>query len=647
MNSAKLIIGVVIAVAILGFVVWFVVRPRLGRGNVISSVADQIAAVKADVGAITRIDCPLKLSAGEVEGETYYCGVYTAPVDYDEPEGPSINLAFTVLRARSASPLPDPIVYLAGGPGQSGMLAAGDNLYGDLREDRDLVFPAQRGTLFSRRLSVEECVPLLAQQMGTKELLAFVGQFSDRDAVDRSLGYDQYLEQYTRLIGPINERCYEALTVAGLDPAQFTTANSAHDLVGLMTALGYNSFNLHGVSYGTRLALETIRRHPDVNIRSAVLDSPSAPTADRLVTLATATHGMVLRLFEVCAEDADCSKAYPNLVERTAALLDRLAAQPLTVGDRTIGQQEVIEQLTDLSGTRANYMPRMIAELEAGDAATYLALVNREVGAQPVEGSTLTASIQELVAQISTAAGAAGDGNIMTSIGIVADVLKASQDADPRSAMKAAAREKLAGAAELPNILERIDQLTQAEIDELAAGMNDAPQDSDRADVDRRTEAFARNDAHFMLSGIVCHEQLPFADLEAALKAGDTLAIPALRAPDALLATEVGNCTNYPMGETDPSYHEPVSSEVPILILQGEFDTRTPPANGHILAEQLDNATLVSVPQAGHETWTGAGCVAEIGRSFFMNPDQAPDLSCLEARRERFSMPGEPLKGAR
>jgi pimeloyl-ACP methyl ester carboxylesterase len=157
-------------------------------------------------------------------------------------------------------------------------------------------------------------------------------------------------------------------------------------------------------------------------------------------------------------------------------------------------------------------------------------------------------------------------------------------------------------------------------------------------------DAQAKNNALFMLSGIVCHEQLDVASVSGAPDAGGDLAIPALRASGALLATEVGNCTNYPMGEADPSYHDPVSSDIPTLILQGEFDVRTPPINGRILAEQLANATLVMVPQAGHETWTGAGCVAEIGRRFFMHPDQPPDLSCLEARRERFSMPGELLR---
>jgi pimeloyl-ACP methyl ester carboxylesterase len=123
----------------------------------------------------------------------------------------------------------------------------------------------------------------------------------------------------------------------------------------------------------------------------------------------------------------------------------------------------------------------------------------------------------------------------------------------------------------------------------------------------------------------------------------NSLAIPALRASEALLATEVGNCANYPMGEPDPSYREPVSSDLPILILQGEFDVRTPLKNGLALAEQLQNATLAVIPQIGHETWTGSNCVGQIATDFILNPDQVLDLSCLQARQERFVLPDEPL----
>lgn len=98
------------------------------------------------------------------------------------------------------------------------------------------------------------------------------------------------------------------------------------------------------------------------------------------------------------------------------------------------------------------------------------------------------------------------------------------------------------------------------------------------------------------------------------------------------------------MGETDPTYHKPVTSQIPTLILQGEFDTRTPLQNGRSLSEQLSNSTLAIIPQAGHETWTSAtGCVGQISAAFIRDPEQTPDLSCLEQRQERFSLPDEPL----
>lgn len=608
----------------------------------ISAIASDIAAIDAQVGAITRIDCPLPL-AGEKEGETYTCGVYTVPQDYANPEGATLNLAFQVLKATNANPLPDPIVFLAGGPGQSGIVSAGGQLYGDLRQERDLVFPAQRGTLFSHRLALEECVALLGEQMGRSELNAFAESFAGLDAVDRSLPYAEYLAQYTQRSGAINQRCHGAFRAAGLDPAQFTTANSAQDLVGLLATLGYDSYNLHGVSYGTRLALETLRRHPDAPIRSVVLDSPVDPTADRLAGAASAVHDSVTRLFEVCAADAACNAAYPNLVARTNALIDRLAEQPITAGDQTVDVDAFITQLTDLSNTRANYLPRMIAELETGDATTYLALRGGEAGSQPPEGSITSPGMDLLVRQISEAASEANPQDIMGNIRTVADIISAAQQAQPQAAMKKLAQEKLAGSERLPAILASIDNLSPADLALLASSTGGSSDKPDKGALQRVTDAQKKNAALFMLAGIVCHEQLPFSDVDAALARAGSLPIPALAASGALLATEVGNCENYPMGEPDPSYNQPVSSDLPVLILQGEFDVRTPLANGLALAEQLQNATLAVIPQMGHETWASSGCVGQIASSFIRNPDQAPDLACLQARQERFVLPGEPL----
>lgn len=612
-----------------------------GRKADVIDIQSEIAAIEAEVGEITEIECPLKLP-GEEEGKTYYCGAYTVPVDYNAPQADTLNLAFMVLRATDANPMPDPIVYLAGGPDQSGVVSASAALYGDLRQNRDLIFPAQRGTLFSRRLALEECVGLLGEQLDRKELDAFVESTSEREKPAADLPFEAYLAAYSETAGAINARCHEAFTNAGLDPAQFNTANSTDDLVGLLAALGYESFNLHGTSYGTRLALETVRRHPEANIRSVVLDSPAPPTEKRLATSATALHNVVLRVFEDCSADAECSAAYPNLTERTASLLARLAAQPVTAGDETIGPDELLAQLVDLSNTRANYVPRMIAELETGNATTYLALVNGKVGTEPPEGARTSPAVDELVQQISAAAATGAD--LLAGLQKVADVLAGVQEENPREAMKRIAQEKLADSESLPLILEGIDRLTADEVETLKGMMATPQTEVDSDEVAKSRDAIAKNNALFLLAGMVCLEQLPFEDVNAALAQKNNLAIPGLGSADYVLATEVGNCTNYPMGEPDPSYHEPVVSDIPTLILQGEFDTRTPLGNGLALAEQLSNATLVIVPQAGHETWTSSSsCVAQIGISFLQNPEQAPDLSCIEGRQEHFSLPGEPL----
>ncbi len=637
---AALVLGLMAVLAV-GALFVLLVRRNSGRSD-LAQRTNAIRAINAEVGAITPVACPLPL-AGEVEGETADCFVYTVPVSYDDPVAGTINLTVVRLRAQSETPLPDPIVYLAGGPGQSGVVAAGGNLYGDLRRERDILFPAQRGTLFAQRLGLEECVALLGNELGRSELEAFADSVAANNSGDRSQPYDEYLANYGATVGAVNSRCHEAFRQAGLDPTQFNTANSTRDLVGLMQALGYTSYNLHGTSYGTRLALETVRRHPDAPIRSLVLDSPSAPTVDRLRTLATAAYDMVMQLFANCAADPACDAAYPDLPARTAALLDTLEATPLTAGERTIGPEEVLDQLRDLSGTRGNYMPRLIAELEAGDSTTYLALANQEVGTRSPEGSATSDAVNDLIQKISLA-GLQGT-NPLTGIKAVADVLTGAREDDPRAGMKAAAERVLANSESLPPILEDIDNLSDADVQVLRDSAPGASAPVDKVGVNRIIEASARNNAHFLLSGMVCLEQLPFADAAAAIAARDALPIPALGVPDAVLATETGNCTNYPMGATDPRYGEPVSSNIPTLILQGEFDTRTPPAHGRALAEQLANATLVFIPQAGHETWGAGNCAAKIGIEFIRNPEQTPDLSCLRiTRRHRFSLPGEALE---
>jgi len=108
------------------------------------------------------------------------------------------------------------------------------------------------------------------------------------------------------------------------------------------------------------------------------------------------------------------------------------------------------------------------------------------------------------------------------------------------------------------------------------------------------------------------------------------------------------SCSFWPRGELPPGYHDPVASEVPVLVLSGELDPATPPRWGAAVAEHLPNAHHVVVPAAGHGTST-LGCVPRlIGR--FLDAGSAADLdaSCVEEIRRSpfFLTPSGPLPEA-
>ena len=89
-------------------------------------------------------------------------------------------------------------------------------------------------------------------------------------------------------------------------------------------------------------------------------------------------------------------------------------------------------------------------------------------------------------------------------------------------------------------------------------------------------------------------------------------------------------CGFWPRGTVSESYHDPVRSDVPALVLSGEFDPVTPPRWGDKLAEGLTSMRHVVVPGAAHGT-TGVGCVPNLIAEFF-EAGSADDLDsrCVE-----------------
>src|SRR5690349_4277384 len=165
------------------------------------------------------------------------CGTLTVLENRAAKSGRTIGLRVVVLPATGAKRAPDPIFFIAGGPGSSIVAEAG-GIATDaarLRERRDLVLVDQRGTGGSH--------PITCQFYGPPDSLqSYLGDFMPPDAVRRC-------------------RDENAKTT---DLTQYTTTIAVDDLDDVRAALGAERINLVGGSYGTRAAQEYMRRHPEI-----------------------------------------------------------------------------------------------------------------------------------------------------------------------------------------------------------------------------------------------------------------------------------------------------------------------------------------------------------------------------------------------
>ena len=71
----------------------------------------------------------------------------------------------------------------------------------------------------------------------------------------------------------------------------------------------------------------------------------------------------------------------------------------------------------------------------------------------------------------------------------------------------------------------------------------------------------------------------------------------------------------WPQGKIPDGYHEPVTSNIPVLIFSGNMDPVTPPERGEEVASHLPNSRHVIIPQeAGHgvDGLSDSGCIDRI-----------------------------------
>ena len=129
-----------------------------------------------------------------------------------------------------------------------------------------------------------------------------------------------------------------------------------------------------------------------------------------------------------------------------------------------------------------------------------------------------------------------------------------------------------------------------------------------------------------MQNSVVCSEDVPFFHVGEAERQRIEQTYQGADQLDAL--AEI--CKLWPKGPVDADLHAPLSSAVPTLLLSGEADPVTPPADAERLARGLTHYRHLIVPGEGHGQLV-TGCVPKLMADFLDGAEPAAlDASCLQ-----------------
>ena len=240
-------------------------------------------------GEIAFEPCTLASPFG-VDGIEAQCGKYSVAENPAEPDGRQVELNLAWIPAGEDAELaPDPVLLLAGGPGQAATMVypQAAAAFREIRDQRHVILLDQRGTGGSNPLECE-----------FDEDTA-----SDADAIVRA-----------------TTRCRDQLAEKA-DLRFYTTSDAVRDLESVRKALGVEQLNLVGVSYGTRVAQQYAMRHPE-HTRTIVLDSVAPNTLILGNDFAVNLEQALDLQFARCTESDTCAQQVGNPREQ----LDRLAA---------------------------------------------------------------------------------------------------------------------------------------------------------------------------------------------------------------------------------------------------------------------------------------------------------------------------------
>ncbi len=610
---------------------------------------------------VTVEACPRPLPSGEIEGQTVICGRVEVPEVHGKDDSRRIQLAFAVLKARTQSPAPDPVVYLHGGPGSGtvkDLWSIVVPIFDQFRARRDLVTFDQRAAGISSDMVV--CLDTLGAN-----IVSLMAPGAVPEATPEADLFTQ---------------CIDEMKAKSGDITAYNTTQNAYDTQAILRALGYPEWNLYGISYGTQLALEVMRSAPE-GTRSVVIDSVFPPDVKGYDENIKPLQESIQATLDQCAADPACAAAYPDLEGTLVRVAEKLQANPIPASR---GRAEItLKALIDLFDGRNSpgsfpqitaHMPLILTELDRGETMTWDMLTTGGTRKVPTSAERLAAISAKLTPDqkaLATllldhaAAERTDDAAIAAALSALSDSLGRSQsgasdlatrfDAEvTRSITSTGSREAMldfvvayAGlatqtpsrqglrdlieprlpATDLPPILALVDLMTEADIAAVYAAVSGEAR-----------KAFAPMMGPLDLMVIACQEQMPFNTLEGFNAYNATLKWPWLTMSNKADSAMYGLCTLLPPAPR-PEFLTPVSSDIPTMVVYGLNDTQTSSFDARHAAETLSRAQVIEVPEAGHGAIIFSQCVKDIGMAFIERPETTPDSACLASLKPKFVLP--------
>lgn len=255
-----------------------------------------------------------------------------------------ILIPIVIIRAKTPAQLP-PVFYLHGGPGGGVLSDLAETLNSPIGaeligQDQDWVFFDQRGT--GQSLPRLDCGKLALNDAGPQST-----------AVVAELG-----------------KCANALKAQGIDFSNFNLATDINDIVQIADALDMPKIDILGHSYGSRVALEMLRKFPQ-RVNAAALDSPWTPEASWSEPGPKWVSDALKQVLTLCQQDQVCNNKYPNLSEKTNLLMANLLQQNANWQGQEYSANQFAQFLMDqlYDGEMLRDLPRNLHVITNGDFA--------------------------------------------------------------------------------------------------------------------------------------------------------------------------------------------------------------------------------------------------------------------------------------